>query len=244
MKQYLVSATVALATVALALGFFFAGFFLRGWVDQRQLVALPSSAGQTPTPAQAAPSPTAVPRVNAPLVSDVSADDDPARGLEGAPVTIIEFSDYQCTFCKRYVDQTLPLILETYGDRVRYVFRDFPIAGVHPQAAKAAEAAQCAFDQGKYWEYHELLFQNQAALDVASLKEHAAGLGLDPSAFDLCLDSNKYAQEVQKDFDDGRAYGVTGAPTFFINGHKVTGAQPFAAFQKIIDQELAKASAQ
>ena len=112
------------------------------------------------------------------------------------------------------------------------------------KAAKAAEAAQCAVDQGKFWEYHDLLFQNPGALDVTSLKDHAGSLGLDRSAFNLCLDSDKYAQEVQKDFDDSRAYGVTGAPTFFINGPKLTEAQPFAAFQKIIDQELAKASAQ
>lgn len=174
-------------------------------------------------------------------IGNVSVDDDPARGPQCAPVTIIEFSDFQCPACSRYVNETLPLILATYGDQVRYVFRDFPIPS-HPQAQKAAEAAQCAFEQGKFWDYHDMLFQNQGALDVPSLKSYAVALGLDESTFSLCLDSGKYAAEVQKDFDDGVAYGVTGVPTFFINGRKVVGAQPFSTFQSIIEEELAKAS--
>jgi len=175
---------------------------------------------------------------------NVSVDDDPAQGPECAPVTIIEFSDFECSFCALYVNDTLPLILETYGDQVRYVFRDFPIASKHPHAQKAAEAAQCAFEQGKFWEYHDILFQNQDALDLPDLQRYATDLGLDESAFNLCLDSGKYAEEVQKDFDDGLDYGVTGAPTFFINGRRVAGAKPFATFQIIIEEELAKASSQ
>ena len=175
---------------------------------------------------------------------NVSVDDDPARGSECAPVTIVEFSDFECSFCALYVNETLPLILETYGDRVLYVFRDFPIASKHPHAQEAAEAAQCAFEQGKFWEYHDILFQNQDALDLADLQRYATDLGLDESAFNLCLDSGKYAEEVQQDFDDGLDYGVTGAPTFFINGRKVSGAKPFSIFQSVIEEELAKASSQ
>ena len=245
MKPYLISAGVALASVALALAFFFAGFWARGLVDgPRTAASAPAPAAQTTLPPAAAAAPTATPPpVSAPLVGAVSVDDDPARGPENALVTIIEFSDFQCPFCKSFFDQTQPIVFATYGDRVRYVFRDFPIASLHPQAPKAAEAAQCAFDQGKFWEYHDVLFRNPGLLDVASLKTHATTLGLNGSTFNVCLDSGKYTQEVQKDFDDGRAYGVTGTPTFFINGRKLVGAQPYSAIQQVIEEELAKASA-
>jgi protein-disulfide isomerase len=245
-KQVLILATVAVVAVVLALSLFFAGFFVRGWVDQRQLLVLDLPVRESP-PAEVAASPTGMPTADtAPVAqaSHVDVDDDPARGPENALVTIIEFSDYQCPFCKRYVDQTLPLILDTYGDRVRYVFRDFPIARSHPQATRAAEATQCAYEQGRFWEYHDLLFQNQGRLDEASLREHAGSLGLEQSTFDQCLESGKYSQEVQDDFTDGQAYGVTGAPTFFINGRKLVGAKPFPTFQEVIEEELGKAAAQ
>ena len=247
MKPYLVSALAALMTVALALAFFFAGFFVRGWVDEEReepVVALPTAAAKTATPsAQTTPSsssPTAVAPTATPGVVSVSVDDDPARGPQNAKVTIVEFSDFQCPACKTYADQTEPLILATYGDRIRYVFRDLP-AQSHPQAQKAAEAAQCAFEQGKFWEYHDKLFQNQAALDVDSLKAYAKELGLNESTFNTCLDSGKYTQEVQKDYQDAISYGVTSIPTFFINGRKVVGAGSFGSFQSIIEEELAKA---
>jgi len=215
-KPYLISAAVAVATVSIASAIFFTLFFSRA----------------------------AEPRINAPFVGNVSADDDPGKGPEDAQVTIIEFSDFQCSFCANYVNETLPIILATYGDQVRYVFRDFPITSSHHQAQKAAEAAQCAFEQGKFWEYHDMLFQRQEALDVPSLKSYGTALGLDESAFNLCLDSGEYAEEVQMDFADGLTYGVTGAPTFFINGRKLDGAQPFSTFQIVIEEELAKAGSQ
>lgn len=212
---------VTAATVAFALAFFFAGFFVHDWVGEEP--------GQTPTP-----------QLGNLVVANVSADDDPAIGPEDAPVTIIQFSDFQCPFSKRYFDETEHLILSTYGDQIRYVFRDFPLTAIHPQAQKAAEAAQCASDQGKFWEYHDMLFQNQGALQVDNLKSYAASLGLNQSAFDLCLDSGKYAQEVQKDIEDGQSYGVMGSPTFFINGRKVVGALPYTTFQIVIEEELPK----
>jgi protein-disulfide isomerase len=236
MKQHLTSAIVAVAAVALALGFFFSGFLVRGLVD-RQIVAA------APAPVASAAAPAAAPTQAAETRFAVATDGDPARGPADAKVTIVEFSDFQCPFCKRYVDETLPLIASTYGDKVRYVFRNFPIEQLHPQATQAAQAAACAADQGKFWEYHDLLFRNQGALDVDSLKGYAGKLGLDQATFNSCVDSKKHAAEVQSDFDAGRTYDVTGTPTFFINGRKVVGAQSFATLQKIIDEELQKAGA-
>ena len=185
----------------------------------------------SPTPAQ--PSPTAG-------IVQVSADDDPALGPPDAPVLIVEFSDFQCSFCARFATETLGQILDTYGDQVRFVYRDFPLTSIHPHAQKAAEATQCAHEQGKYWEYSDLLFQNQQALDVDSLKGYAQQLGLDTDVFNECLDSGQYASEIQKDLTEGQSYGVTGTPTFFINGRLLRGAKPFSAFQAMIEEELAK----
>ncbi len=117
--------------------------------------------------------------------------------------------------------------------------RDFPLSSIHPFAQKASEATECANDQGKFWEYHDLLFANQGALDVDSLKGSAVELGLDTGTFDECLDSGEYEQEVLQDLQDGQAAGVTGTPAFFVNGQLVSGAQPFTVFQQVIDQMLA-----
>jgi len=185
------------------------------------------------SPAAAQPSPTAG-------IVQVSADDDPALGPQDAPVLIVEFSDFQCGYCARFTTETLNQILDTYGNQVRFVYRDFPLTSMHPYAQKAAEAAQCAYEQGKYWEYSDLLFQNQQALDVDSLKGYAQQLGLDTDAFNECLDSGRYTSEVQNDFAQGQSYGVTGTPTFFINGRLLVGAKPFSAFQAMIAEELAK----
>lgn len=130
--------------------------------------------------------------------------------------------------------------METYGDKIRFVYRDFPIPG-HTYAQKAAEAARCAHDQGKFWEYQDLIWANQQALDVDSLKAYAAQIGLDTATFDDCLDSGKNASEVQKDSQDAQACGAKGTPAFFINGVQVVGAQPFSAFQQAIDAALQQA---
>lgn len=167
---------------------------------------------------------------------DVSVDDDPQKGSSNAKVTIIEFSDFQCPFCGR-AQTTVKQILETYGNDVRLVFRDFPL-GFHENAQKAAEAAECADDQGKFWEYHDLLFENQQALEIADLKDYAFDLDLSTRKFNDCLDSGKYEQEVKDDMDDGIAAGVRGTPAFFINGRSLVGAQPFKNFKKVIDEEL------
>jgi len=163
---------------------------------------------------------------------------DPSRGPADAPVTIIEFSEYQCPFCAR-VTPTLKAIEQKYGTKVRFVFKDFPLQN-HLQAPKAAEAAHCAGDQGKYWELHDRLFANQQLLQVPELKKHAAAVGLDQAAFDQCLDSGKHTANVQADIELGSQMGVGSTPTLYINGRLVTGAQPLAIFESIIDEELAR----
>lgn len=173
---------------------------------------------------------------------EVSLDDDPVKGSPDAPVTIVEFSEFQCPYCGYYVRETFPKIDEAYikTGKVKYVFRDFPLTSIHPYAQKAAEAGGCAAQQGKFWEYHDLLFAHQDALDVSSLKQYAADLSLDTAQFDACLDSGAMADEVAGDFADGQTYGVSGTPAFFVNGIRLNGAQPFEAFQELIEEELAK----
>lgn len=161
----------------------------------------------------------------------------PVRGDREAPVTIVEFSDYQCPFCKRSQSTTKQLLLQ-YAGKVKLAFRDFPIRRIHPYAQKAAEAARCAGEQGKYWEYHDLLFAKAPELEVASLQQAATALGLDMTRFNDCLQQDKYATLVEKDLQDGIQLGVSSTPTFFVNGRPVIGALPFSAFEKIIEEEL------
>jgi len=167
--------------------------------------------------------------------------DDPSIGAQSAPVTIVEFSDFQCPFCQR-VEPTLKQVREKYGDKVRLVWKDFPLTQIHPQAFKAGEAAHCAGDQGKYWEYHDRLFANQQALQPADLKKHAADLGMDAAAFGSCLDSSKYGERVRDGVAEGSRLGVNSTPTIFINGRRFSGAQPYEVFVAAIDEELGRAA--
>ncbi|NOZ58286.1 MAG: thioredoxin domain-containing protein [Euryarchaeota archaeon] len=174
---------------------------------------------------------------------EVSQDDDPAIGPEDAPVVIVEFSDYQCPYCRKFAMETLDRILEEYRGRVRFVYRDFPLESIHAYALKAAEAANCAGEQGRYFEYHDLLFERQedwSSRGEAAFLEYAQQLGLDAESFSSCLSSGKYEEEVRKDLQDGMRAGVRGTPAFFINGIPLSGAQPFEAFKAIIDAELAR----
>lgn len=182
----------------------------------------------------------------------ISADDDPVIGNQDAPITIIEFSDFQCPFCARFQIQTLPLILEQYVEtgKVKFVFRDFPIQSSHPNAMPAAAASECADEQNKFWQYHDMLFENQGIwnkMDFTSaitvFKEYAIELELNQEQFNACLDSGKYVNEINNDLTDGRNYEVTGTPGFFIGNEKlgfvkVNGAQPFEVFQGIIESQL------
>lgn len=172
-----------------------------------------------------------------PPIVDVSAADAPTKGPANAPITIVEFSDFQCSYCKRVVD-VLDQVLGHYPDKVKLAFRDFPIANIHPQAEKAAEAAHCAGEQGKFWEFHDLLFEKQDAIPTSNFAEHAKTLGLDVSTFQTCLDGHKYQEKVESNYAAGVKAGVSGTPAFFINGRLLSGAQPLEAFKAVIDEEL------
>jgi protein-disulfide isomerase len=163
----------------------------------------------------------------------------PSKGPDNAPVTIVEFSDFQCPYCSRAEPVVKDLMeLEKYKGKLKLVYRDFPLPG-HPLAPKASEAAHCAGDQGKYWEMHSKLFASQPKLEVKDLKAYARELGLDAGRFDKCLDSGEKAVVVEGHAKAGHEVGVTGTPAFFINGRLVAGARPLADFASIIDAELA-----
>lgn len=183
---------------------------------------------------------------NIPDILKNIADDDPILGNPSAPVTMVEFSDFQCPFCKRMWATTLPQIKEKYvkTGKVKFVYRDFPISSIHEHAQKAAEAAQCAHEQGKFWEYHDMLFENQSALGVANFKKWARELGLDGASFDQCLESDKYKAEVEKDLADGTLLGVQGTPGTFVNGELIVGAVPYEEFEKTIEAKLKEVGVQ
>jgi protein-disulfide isomerase len=163
---------------------------------------------------------------------------DLSKGPATAPITIIEFSDFECPYCRRAQD-TINKVEKKYGDKVRFVFRHYPLP-FHKKAPKASEAAQCAKDQGAFWLYHDALFTKGSKLENAAYKKLAKKLKLNSSQFDRCLDSGSYANRVASDTRDGKTLGITGTPTFFINGIKLVGAVPFTDFTEVIDKELAK----
>ncbi len=198
--------------------------------------AMRGEAREAPAAAASQPSPPA-------RKVEASADDDPVKGSKEAPVTIIEFSDFQCPFCGKFFKQALPEINKNYitTGKAKLVYRDFPL-DFHQYAQKAAEAAECADDQGKFWEMHDKIFENQNTITVDDLKGHAKNIGLDTTKFNNCLDTGKYEQEVKKDMSDGKAAGVTGTPAFVINGKLVVGAQPYSVFKQAIDEALAEAA--
>jgi protein-disulfide isomerase len=167
-------------------------------------------------------------------------DDDAVLGNANATVTIVEFSDYECPFCQRFYLETFPQIKSEYIDtgKVKFVYRDFPL-NIHKNAEKAAEAAECAGDQGKYYEMGHMLYTQGVEGGVATFKQYAQDLNLDTEKFNNCLDSDIKAAEVTKDSVAGKQAGVTGTPTFFINGQKISGAQPFSVFKQAIDKALA-----
>lgn len=165
------------------------------------------------------------------------AAEGPTRGPKNAPVTIVEFSDFECPYCGAAHD-TVEQVMSAYAGKVRLVYRQFPL-GFHPHAAKAAEASLCAADQGKFWEYHDVLFKNQKKLDPADLKTHASAVGLDTQKFGQCLESGDKKKAVDADQQAGMQAGVGGTPAFFINGIFLNGAQPLEEFKKVIDGELA-----
>jgi len=173
-----------------------------------------------------------------PTRADVFDASSPAKGPADAAVTIVEFSDFQCPYCKR-VNPTIDQAMETYGDKLRVIFRQYPLS-FHQHAQKAAEASLCAHEQGKFWELHDAMFANQAALGVDQLKAKAAELGMQADQFNQCLDSSKYQKAVAQDFVDGQRAGVSGTPAMFVNGRFLSGAVPFETLARLIDDEIAR----
>jgi len=177
--------------------------------------------------------------LSAPRV-EVAFDQARLRGSAKAPVMIVEFSDYQCPYCHQ-IEPTVKQLLAKYGDKVTLSYRDFPLSAIHPQAMIAAEASRCALEQGKFWEYHDQLF-NGSKLEKDDLIGYARDLKLDDKQFESCLTSEKYKADIEKDTQDGRKAGVSGTPGFFINGVEISGAKPKEEFTRLIDDELARKS--
>ena len=211
--------------------------FLIGYLVARvQLLEKNQSIGSSQAPTGQAPSEKV----------DVKEGKLPVLGKSNARVTMVEFSDFECPFCKRYFDETLSQIIKDYVDtgKVKMYYRHFPL-DFHPAAMPSALASECANEQNKFWEYHDKIFTEQdkisgktADVITAQLKAWAQELGFNTSQFDTCLDNAKFQANVDTDSNDGRTAGVSGTPTFFINGKRIVGAQPYASFKAIIDEEL------
>lgn len=187
-------------------------------------------------PAASAPTPQA----NEPRRYQVSTDDDPALGPEDAPILLIEFSDFNCPFCRMWHQETFPVLMSAYPDQIRFVYRDFPVVGGGQVGLEAAQAANCAGDQGAYWEFHDALMSGRYGLSRQAYQQYAADLRLDIAALEECLETGYYEQEVLQDRNYALELGITGTPTFFLNGIPIVGAQPTAMFQQIIEAELGR----
>lgn len=170
---------------------------------------------------------------------DVSEDGNPSIGPADAPITIIEFSDYQCPFCTKWHDEVFVRLIKEYPDTVRIVYRDFPLNSIHPAATAAAEAANCANEQGNYWDYHSALFSEKYGLEREGFIKYAQDINLDVPAFTQCFDERRYAAEVQADYEYAAQLGIRSTPTFFLNGIPIVGAQPYDLFRQVIEKELA-----
>lgn len=169
---------------------------------------------------------------------DIPTDGEPSLGPDDAPITLVAFSDFECPFCKKWYAETWPQIQQNYGDKVRLVYRDFPLPN-HSNAQPAAEAAACAFEQGKYWEYQDLIFNSGATLGDQTYQDFAKQLDLDLETFQTCYESGRYRDEIEADRDWASELGVSSTPTFFVNGIALVGAQSYETFQQVIDMELA-----
>ena len=172
--------------------------------------------------------------------ADISVRGEPFKGAEKAPVTIVKFEDFQCPFCKQ-VQPTFVDLLKRYDGKLRLVHKDLPLEAIHAQARQAAEAARCADEQGKFWSYHDKLYAGSPKLSPEELKSYAKEVGLNVDSFEHCLTTRKYQAIVQKDLSEGTQLGLTGTPTFFINGREVSGNQPLDIFGAMIDEELGRA---
>lgn len=228
---------------------FFGGYVVGEQTAEPREVIVRETVQNAQSPIQTTPDPS-VPQI----IRNVSLDDDPMKGTPNAPITIVEFSDFQCPFCGRFYSDTLPLIEKNYIDsgKVNFVYRDFPIQSIHPNAVPTALAAECADDQGMFWEMHDVIFENKSTWEklegvnfLNEFEQYAIALGLNIEEFSECLESNKHLGEIQNDLNDGRTYGVAGTPGFFVGNDKsgyvkVSGAKPYPVFADIIDRMLAQ----
>jgi protein-disulfide isomerase len=241
--------------IAIAIAAFLGGYALGNMNDNpsslsadeiKEIISEVETKTIPPTPTQQPSQPTV------PQTFQISLEDDPFKGSTNAPVVVVEFSDFQCPFCNRFVEQTLPALEENYIDtgKIKFVFKDLPLDSLHANARLTHIAAECADEQGKFWEYHDVLFANQAqwnrlsSTDLSSqLNDYANTLGLNSASFDSCLSSQEIADEVNADTLQASRNGATGTPTFFIGNEKdgftkLVGAQPYSAFQNVIDSQL------
>lgn len=169
---------------------------------------------------------------------EVAAAGRPTKGPANAPIEIIEFSDFQCPFCLSAFP-TVQQVMKDYAGKIKFTYRHYPLPN-HPAARPAAEASACAGEQNKFWEFHDRLFSNQNKLTAADLKQHATDLGLNVTDFTACVESHRYAKQIDEDLAAGNTVGVNGTPAFFVNGRILSGAQPYAVFKRVIDEELAR----
>lgn len=230
---------VRLMYIALLIAFLVIGYLLGQLQAGTGSTLLGNNDAAPSAPNAAAPS-----APGEPVFAEVDNGNLPAKGDENAPVTIVEFSDFECPFCGQFYTQSLPQILEEYVDtgKAKIYYRHLPLS-FHPQARPAALASECANEQGSFWEYHDILFDNNSAISTATTDTYvgwATELGLNAGQFETCLTSEKYAENVDGDSAAAAAAGASGTPTFYINGQQVVGAQPFASFKAIIDAELEK----
>ena len=214
------------------------GYVVWGMNPAGETGAVAAQSPQTTTQAQG-------PVVEAPVTAqpkyvryDIESEGFPSIGPAGAPITIVEFSDYQCPFCRRWHEEVYQPLMEAYPGKIRLVYRHLPLTSIHPEAFPAAEAVMCAGAQNAYWEYHEKLFSSDR-LGADVYKQYAGELGLDLTAFETCIAEGKYRDAIQADSDFAIKLGARSTPTFFINGLAVVGAQPLEVFQQVIDKELA-----
>lgn len=214
---------IAAFALGILMGYFIWGF--NATPEAQEALAAPQAAD--------APEAAAAPR-------DVPTESFPSEGPDDAPIVIVEFSDFQCPFCTKWHNETYLPLLEEYPDQIKLVYRNFPLTSLHPDAYLSAEAAMCAGDQGRYWDYHEALFESIYGLSQDALKQYAEELALDTVSFDECLDSHKYQDFVRADMEYAMSIGVQSTPTFYVNGQLVVGAQPIQVFRQIIELELAK----
>ena len=238
-RSHLYTVLLPLAFVAgLTFGYIFWGREASTQVKQPVIAAVPADNQEQPQPgAQAAP-PGAEPTPEFRRY-EIPEDGNPVLGPDNAPITIIEFSDYECPYCQKWHTQAWPQLQAEYGEQIRLVYRDFPLTSIHANASPAAVAANCAGEQDMYWPYNEKLFTNERSLGRTTYEFYAEEIDLDLDAFKECMESGRHVEEVEADYQFAATLGIRSTPTFFVNGIPVVGAQPFEVFKDLIDKELA-----